>query len=200
MPYIQHVLFICVTRLVHMCDVIYLCAWGDSLICVTCRSHTHDTLLPHTSRSLVCRGRRRLTCNMPRPYISDMRRHFCMWHDSLIYDTCDMTHSYMIPCCHVSRGVLFNTGEDTAPRVDGAAAHDGFHHLAEPCSEQMWMSRLTYMNESRHTLTCIVELCHACEWVTSHTWMGHVTHSHTWMSHVTHTNESRQTLKQGCQM
>mmetsp|Transcript_46792 Transcript_46792/g.75398 ORF Transcript_46792/g.75398 Transcript_46792/m.75398 type:complete len:213 (-) Transcript_46792:489-1127(-) len=38
------------------------------------------------------------------------------------------------PCCHVSRGVLFNTGEDTAPRLDGAAAHDGFHHLAEPVS------------------------------------------------------------------
>jgi len=75
------------------------------------------------------------------------------------------------------------------------------------------MSHVTHVNESCHT-----ESCHTCEWVMSHFWMSHVTHtvwpkqghevewvkahlneschtrewvmSHMWMSHVTHLNES----------
>ena len=57
----------------------------------------------------------------------------------------------------------------------------------------------THTNESGHTY----ESCHTCiRWVTSHTWISHVTHmneschtyewvtSYIWMSHVTNMNES----------
>jgi len=57
----------------------------------------------------------------------------------------------------------------------------------------MWMSRVTHVNESRHTW----------KWVMSHIWMSHVTHmnepchtyewamSHIWMSHVTHRHDAK---------
>ena len=62
-----------------------------------------------------------------------------------------------------------------------------------------WMSHVAHMNESRRTH----------EWVTSHTWMGHVIHTRrppqsqpqprqilTWMSHVTRMKESCHTHTQ----
>jgi len=73
----------------------------------------------------------------------------------------------------------------------------------------IWMSHVTYMNESCHTYWCVTS---DYKFVMSHTWMSHVTHawvmshtcmhtlacvhtykcvmSHVWMSHVTRTNAS----------
>jgi len=47
------------------------------------------------------------------------------------------------------------------------------------------MSHVSHMNES----------CHTYEWVMSHIWMSHVSHSipHIWMRHASHMNESRHT-------
>ena len=62
--------FICVTWLIHMCDMTNSYVWHDSFICVTWLIHM---------------------CDMPHSYV---------WHDSSIcvtwlIHTCDMTHSYV---------------------------------------------------------------------------------------------------------
>ena len=83
----------------------------------------------------------------------------------------------------------------------------------------IWMSHVTYMNESCRTyewvmlhiwmshVTYMNESCHIYEWVMSHIWMSHVTHmneschtyewvmSHIWISYVTHMYESCHTYE-----
>ena len=92
--------------------------------------------------------------------------------------------------------------------ITPTSSHSPHHTLAastNPHWEQsrpvthVWMSHVTYMNES----------CHTYEWVMWHIWMSHVTHMkeschtyewvvlHIWMSHVTHMNESCHTYAWG---
>ena len=68
--YVWHDTFICVTWLIHMCDMTHSYVWHDTFICVTWLIHI---------------------CDMTHSYV---------WHDSFICVTwhihmCDMTHSYV---------------------------------------------------------------------------------------------------------
>jgi len=69
-PYVWHDSLICVTWLIHMCDMTHSYVWRDSFICVTWLIHT---------------------CNVT---------HYYVWHDSFIrvtwlIHTFVMTHSYV---------------------------------------------------------------------------------------------------------
>ena len=75
--------FMCVTWLLHVCDMPYSCVWHASFICTTWLIHMRD--MSHSYiwyGSFICVG-------MP---------HSCMWYDSFVCVTClihmrDMTHS-----------------------------------------------------------------------------------------------------------
>ena len=99
---------ICVTWLIHMCDMThpymwpgtYMCVWHDSFICTTCLIHKCVTWLIHMHDrthsyvwhdSFICVAGLIHMCGMT---------HSHVWHDSFICVTwlihmCDMTHSYM---------------------------------------------------------------------------------------------------------
>ena len=57
--------------------------------------------------------------------------------------------------------------------------------------------RMSHVTHVKEHVIYMNESCHACDWVTSHVCVCHVTHMtkswHKWMSHVTRTNESCQT-------
>jgi len=82
--YVSHDSFICVTWLIHMCDMTHSYVWHDSFICMPWPIHMCAPLRPrliyHWFTDLhVC-----VTWLI----------HMCVWHDSFIC-VCDITHSYV---------------------------------------------------------------------------------------------------------
>jgi len=75
---VWHDSFVCVTWLIHMCDMTHLYVWHDSSICVTRRIHMCSMYM----RLFVCVR----ACVCVR---AEMYRHPTFWF------VCDMTHSYM---------------------------------------------------------------------------------------------------------
>ena len=119
--------------------------------------------------------------------------HSYVWHDSLQYVT------WIIPeaCTAARRNESRHTQRDMS---------------------HIWMSDVTYMNETNHTYEWVMShvwmgrvSCHSIscihEWVTLHIWMSHATRmnelndtcewvkSHLWMSQIIHMNESCHTFE-----
>ena len=72
---VWHDSFMCVTWLIHMCDMTHSCVWHYSFIYVTWLIHMCDM-----THSYVLR----VSCDMTYPYV---------YHDSI--HVCDMTHLYI---------------------------------------------------------------------------------------------------------
>ena len=109
-----HDSFICVTWVIHMCDMTHSHSWHVSFMCVTGLMYTCVTTYSHVWRfSFFCVTKRILTCDMSDAYmwhdsfmcvawlfhVCDMTPS-CVWHDSFMCVTwclhvCDMTHSYV---------------------------------------------------------------------------------------------------------
>jgi len=100
LSYVRHDSFICVTRLIHMCDTTHSYVWHDSLICMTWLIDMYDMTHSYVWHdSFICVTWLIHTCDMTHSYV---------WHDSFIRVTwlihmCDMTHSYVCDIEFVSR-------------------------------------------------------------------------------------------------
>ena len=84
--------FICVTWLIHTCDMTHSYVWHDSFICVTWLIHTCDMTHSYVWHdSFICVTWLIHMCG---------RTHSYVWHDWFIcvaglIHMCDMTHSYV---------------------------------------------------------------------------------------------------------
>jgi len=167
--YVWHDSFICVTWLIHMCDMTHSYVWHDSFICVTWLIHACDMtcwfecslrarlgcILYVWRESFICVTWFTHMCDMTHSecapeshshsafYVCDMN-HSYVWYDSLICVTwlthrCDETHHYVCPC--------------TIP-----PERDSSCHTYEWVMSHIWVSHVTHMSES----------CHTYEWFTSH--------------------------------
>jgi len=90
--YVWHDSFICVTWLIHMCDMTHSYVWHDAFICVTWLIHMRGMTHSYVWHdSFICVTWLIHMCGMTHSYV---------WHDSFICVTwlihmCDMTHSYV---------------------------------------------------------------------------------------------------------
>ena len=100
--YVWHDSFICVTWLIHICDVTHSYAWHDSFTCDMTHSHVrYDSFICATSLIHVCCDSF-ICLTWPihmwhNSFKCDMT-HSYAWHDSLL---CDMTRSYVPWLIHV---------------------------------------------------------------------------------------------------
>ena len=91
-PYVWHDSFRRVTSPIHMCDMTHSYVWHDSFICVTWLSHTSDMTSPYTwHNSITCVTWLMHMCDMTHSYVG---------HDSFTCVTwlirmCDMTPIYV---------------------------------------------------------------------------------------------------------
>jgi len=104
--YVWHDSFICVTWLIHMCDMTHSYVWHDSFICVTWCIHMCDMLCSHVRYEPFIRvtwpihmfdfshsyaWRVWFMCVTWRIHMCDMPHHMCgmmhshVWHGSFIY-------------------------------------------------------------------------------------------------------------------
>jgi len=154
--FVWHDLFICVTWLIHMCDMTHSYVWHDLFTCdMTHAFEWHDstcdiwvTWLIHTRHMSYHTMKEsyhfiRVTYEW---YDSHkIRWHVPSWllHCNTHCNTATLAATHCNTCC--------NTLHDTRRRW---------------IATNWWMSHVAHMNES----------CHTYEWVMSHIWMSHVTH------------------------
>jgi len=102
--YVWHDSFICVTWLIHMCDMTYSYVWHDSFICVTCHIHMCDMTHSYMWHdSFICVTWLIHMCDMTYSYV---------WHDSFVYVTwlihiCDMTRMALICVTHMNSSFVY---------------------------------------------------------------------------------------------
>jgi len=180
--------FLCVTWLIHMCDMTHSYVWHDSFLCVTWRIHmcgmTHSYVWYD---SFICVIWIMHMCDM---------MHSCVWHDSLICVTwliriCDMTHSYawhdsficVIRLIHMCDFTHFYVWHDSCICVTW---------LIYKCDMSHWF--VWHDSYAAHNYRVAMVMshisCHTYEWVMSHIWMSHVTNMnescHIFLSNVWH--------------
>jgi len=89
---VWHNSFICVTWLIHMCDMTHLFVWHASIICVTCLNYMCDMTHSYVwHASFICVTCLIHTCDMPDSYMW----HAWFIHVTCLIHTCDMPDSYM---------------------------------------------------------------------------------------------------------
>ena len=118
----------CLTWLVHMCDVTHSYVWHDAFICVTWLIHMCDMTPSYVWHdSLICATWLIHMCDITHSYV---------WHDSFMCVTrpihmCDMTHSYVW--------------------------HDVWHvrQMHGGVVSFIWMSHVPHMIESCYTYECV---------------------------------------------
>jgi len=94
--FVCHDSFVCLTLLIHTCDMTHRYVWHDSFICATWFIHMCDMTHSYVWHdSSICVTWLIQTCDMIHSYV---------WHDSFIcvtwlIDMCDMTHSYVRHDC-----------------------------------------------------------------------------------------------------
>jgi len=126
--YVWHDSFICVTWLIHMCDMTHSYVWHDSFICVTWSIHM---------------------CDMTHSYV---------WHDPFICVTwsihmCDMTHSYVWHGSFICVTVMSHiwTGLYSRPTTNKC------NHDLHPLPHQRYLSLiLLHTYTYTFTYTCIL--------------------------------------------
>ena len=80
--YVWHDSFICVTWLIHMCDMTHSYVWHDSFICVTWLIHMYDMTHSYAWRdSFICVTWLIQMCDMTLSYVWH-NSFMCVWHDS----------------------------------------------------------------------------------------------------------------------
>ena len=178
----------CVTWLIHMCDMTHSYVWHDSFICVTWLIHM---------------------CDMTHPYV---------WHDSFICVTylihmCATTRSqisYLWTSHGTHEWVMWHMCTSHSHIWISEVAHmNESWHTYEWVMARIWMRHVTHMNEAWHRYEWDmphISMCHAAHiwWVVSHIhrwfWNDHraawtslprkngLCHTHDWVTnHVTHT-------------
>jgi len=75
--YVWHDSFICVTWLIHMCDMTLSFEWHDSFICATWLIHMFDT-----THSIGAHHSRKLSHNCPLTYSYAWHDHTYVWHNT----------------------------------------------------------------------------------------------------------------------
>jgi len=105
--YVWHDSFICVTWLIHMCDMTHSYVWHDSFICVVSLTYMCDMTHSYVWRDpFICVTWPIHMCGIT---------HLYVWHDSFIcvtrlFHRCDMTHSYVWHDLFVCVISMNNTG------------------------------------------------------------------------------------------
>ena len=146
--YVRHDSFICVTWLIQMCDMTHSYMWLDLFICVTCLIHM---------------------CDVTHSYVR---------HDSFIYNTwlihmCDMYVIWHISTCD-SLDIFDSLHTCNATRITSSSCAKSSGH------ESKWQfSCHTYERVMSHTNeSCPTRMSHApYEWVMS----LHVNHDSSWL-------------------
>jgi len=134
---------------------------GESVLCIgrTPLQHTatHCNTLQHTAThcnvhcntSVLCVGRTPPTMGkLKLCQITLLHTATHSVHHGQAQDASNHTYEWLIHPCNMTQSFRW---------------HDSFICVSSVMS-RMWMSHVTYMNES----------CHMYEWVTSHIWMSHV--------------------------
>jgi len=162
---------LCVTLLIHMCDMTHSYVWHDSFICVTW-TYESRLALDYVCGASFVRVRVHVRVHVcvpvlvPVPVPVPVSACACACVCACASRLLNMLHSGNLLCC--------------------------IHH--------MWKSHVSHVNASYHIhewvscVTNINEACHTYEWVLSHVthiWMSFEScHTYKWvLSHVTHVNE-----------
>ena len=89
---VSHDSFICVTWLIHMCDITHPYVWHDSFICVTWLIHMRDMTHSYVWHdSFICVTWHILRCDMTHLHVRHDSFIYVIWHIHI----CDMTDSNM---------------------------------------------------------------------------------------------------------
>jgi len=142
--YVWHDSFICVTWLIHMCDMTHSHVWHDSFIRVTWRIHT---------------------CDMTHPYV--WHDSFNVWHDSFISVT------YIIHVCHTGcrrpMGCLIFIGHfpQKSSIISGSLAEDD---LQLETSYGSWPLCMTHPRVWLDSFMYVIWLICTCGMTHSYVW------------------------------
>ena len=184
--------FICVTWLIHMCDVTHSYVWRDWFICLTWLIHM---------------------CDMTDSYV---------WHDSFICVTwlihmCDVTHSYvrhdsficvtwLLQRCDVTHS--YGDMTDSYVRRDSFICVTWLIHIRDMTHPYTtWLMHMRHHSHKwiSHICDRLIHMCDMTEsyvwheWFMCVTWMNHkrcIMHTYEWVISArvahsfTHTNES----------
>jgi len=154
--YVWHVSFICVTCLIHMCDMSHSYVCHVSFICGPGRdAHTHALHTQHTQHTqhthtyLVKTNESSYTYELFMPQV--WVRHVTCMRES----------------CHTYEWVMQHKGADLGFKGDDKGAKEQRSHvscMSESCHSYerviplAWMRHATRMNESCHTCECVMSL------------------------------------------
>jgi len=152
--YVWHDSFICVTWLIHMCDMTHSYVWHDSFICVT---HSYVWLI-HVCQ--VQRAAALWTCHTNQWVMFVIQVPF-------LYSYGTWRVPYERVMSHVNESCQ-SRGRDN---VYEESCHVGINHVTMNDSCQIRMSHVTYESVISH----MNESCYTRELVMSHIWMSHVT-------------------------
>jgi len=157
--YMWHDSFICVTWLIHMCDMTHSYVWHDSFICVTWRIHMYDMTHSHVwNNSFICA-----------PWLTHMcdTTHSHWWHIPCPM-SCDTTHSYM---CDMTLSHAWHIACTSHMRIIHVTRMNEKRQIHQPHKSIMSHSQTSQTAEFGSTSTCA---CHTRERVMSHSWTSHV--------------------------
>jgi len=209
--YVWHDSFICVTWLIHVCDLTHSCVWLDSFICRLQQDAYRNFLLFNKNKiRYVPYCRRTYESVMSHIWISHVTHMNESWGKTGVSADRDKIQFRLFNSSSIVNKTLheelFSLPKKTQTIYSyfGFRAHNqgnsGLQLLSKdlswrplfPFMSHIWMRYVTHMDEP----------CHTYGWAMSHIWMSHVTHmdepchtygwvmSHIWMSHVTHMDES----------
>jgi len=173
--------FICVTWLIHVCDMTHSYVWHDSFIYVTWLIHMCDMTHSYMSHdSFICVTWLNPMCDMLHPY-GDMT-HSYVWHASSIYN---MTHSYVwhaSSSCNMTHSYVWH-----ASSICVTCLNSYVWHASSACDmphSYVWhASFICNMNHSyvwHDSFICVTWLIHMCDMPCPYvTWLIHMCNIHT---------------------
>jgi len=211
--YVWHDSFICVTWLIHACDMTPSYVWHDSFICGKWLFHMwgmNSSYVWHDG--FICVTWLIHMCNMTCSYVGHVSFIRATW----LIHMCDMTHSNVWRDSFI--WVPWLVGHNSLKTHDLSMTRRGADacvsescHTHERCMSHIRMWHVIIMKGSRHTYECGIShiwkyfivanewvMYPAYEWVLYYIWMRHVTHMNVnithmknfhrckWMSHVPH--------------